>query len=216
MAIIELLDLESVAQTPWLSLWRMRYRHRGIDQSWDFASRVGDEEAQRRRLLDGQQKANAVTIAPFVKMPEGHGYGIVVIREFRPVLGGYEYSFPAGLIDNDESPEQAAIRELHEETGLSVKRFLCASPFIYSSAGSSDECLRMLFCEAEGQPTNTNAEAHEEIEICIFSLASLGELALGLGDFQGAMHGARSWPVLYMLYCMSRVMSSEDIFRCMI
>ena len=42
---------------------------------------------------------------------------IVLVRQFRPALGQDTLEFPAGGIDQGETPEQAAIRELHEETG---------------------------------------------------------------------------------------------------
>jgi ADP-ribose pyrophosphatase len=42
---------------------------------------------------------------------------IILVRQFRPALGQYTLEFPAGDIDQGETPEQAAIRELHEETG---------------------------------------------------------------------------------------------------
>ena len=35
-------------------------------------------------------------------------------------VGDYVYNFPAGLIDEGETPEVAAKRELKEETGLDL------------------------------------------------------------------------------------------------
>lgn len=42
--------------------------------------------------------------------------------------------FPAGLVDADESPEDAAVRELKEETGY-AGRVLSLSPTIVSDPG---------------------------------------------------------------------------------
>uniref|UniRef100_A0A8C0J4Q4 Nudix hydrolase 5 n=1 Tax=Chelonoidis abingdonii TaxID=106734 RepID=A0A8C0J4Q4_CHEAB len=42
---------------------------------------------------------------------------IVLVKQFRPPMGGYCLEFPAGLIEGNESPESAALRELEEETG---------------------------------------------------------------------------------------------------
>lgn len=42
--------------------------------------------------------------------------------------------FPAGLVDADESPEEAAVRELKEETGY-AGRVLSLSPTIVSDPG---------------------------------------------------------------------------------
>ncbi|KAG7234263.1 hypothetical protein INR49_004118 [Caranx melampygus] len=40
-----------------------------------------------------------------------------MVKQFRPPLGCYSLEFPAGLIDEGETAEAAALRELKEETG---------------------------------------------------------------------------------------------------
>lgn len=42
----------------------------------------------------------------------------LVISQFRPPLNCWSIEFPAGLIDEGETPEEAAKRELEEETGF--------------------------------------------------------------------------------------------------
>ncbi|MBI4333158.1 MAG: NUDIX hydrolase [Chloroflexi bacterium] len=46
---------------------------------------------------------------------------IILVRQFRPALNQYTLEFPAGAIDESESPEAAAARELYEETGFVCK-----------------------------------------------------------------------------------------------
>jgi 8-oxo-dGTP pyrophosphatase MutT (NUDIX family) len=52
--------------------------------------------------------------------------GIVLIKDNKVALieryraGSHYYSFPGGGVDEDESPEQAAIREAMEELGIEV------------------------------------------------------------------------------------------------
>jgi len=43
---------------------------------------------------------------------------VVLIRRFK--LGQEYYTFPGGKIEPGETPEEAAIRETHEETGLTI------------------------------------------------------------------------------------------------
>jgi ADP-ribose pyrophosphatase len=190
------------------------YLKEGKKHEWCFASREGNQDKLYCKLTTGRTKPDAITIVPFYKVNDT--YNIVVTRELRPVLGGYEYAFPAGLVDDGETDEQAARRELHEETGLTVKKVFAVSPLVYSSAGMTDECQKMVFCEVEGQPSRELQEEQEEIEIYIFSLTRLGDLALGLGEFKNVMIGVRSWAVLYMLYCMSKTMSPDEILLSMI
>lgn len=47
---------------------------------------------------------------------------IILVKQFRPALGKETLEFPAGAIDPGETPEQAAHRELREETGYDCTR----------------------------------------------------------------------------------------------
>jgi 8-oxo-dGTP pyrophosphatase MutT (NUDIX family) len=44
----------------------------------------------------------------------------VLEKQYRPPLGKMVIEVPAGLVDAGESPEEAAVRELREETGYIV------------------------------------------------------------------------------------------------
>ena len=46
------------------------------------------------------------------------GRGVVIITRANPPLG---YALPGGFIDEGEQAEAAAVREMHEETGLDVE-----------------------------------------------------------------------------------------------
>jgi ADP-ribose pyrophosphatase len=48
---------------------------------------------------------------------------ILLVRQHRPVVGHESIELPSGHIDAGETPEQAARRELLEETGASAARF---------------------------------------------------------------------------------------------
>jgi ADP-ribose pyrophosphatase len=48
---------------------------------------------------------------------------LVLVRQHRPVVGRDSIELPAGHVDPGESPEQAARRELLEETGMAAEDF---------------------------------------------------------------------------------------------
>ena len=96
---------------------------------------------------------------------------MVITREYRVPLNNYEYGFPAGLIDAGESVEQATRRELKEETGLKVTRFIKTSPPIYSSAGMTDESVAMVYVECEGTPSSKANTEFELIEVLLITPA---------------------------------------------
>jgi len=44
--------------------------------------------------------------------------GIVLVRQFRPVIGEWTLELPGGLREADESPDETVRREVREETGF--------------------------------------------------------------------------------------------------
>ena len=89
------------------------------------------------------------------------------------VIGTWE--FPTGVIDGDESPEEAARRELMEETGLelvSVDRVL--PPACYS-VGITDELIVPVFVTVRGEMKPCD-EAYEEIRSYKMSVKKIREL----------------------------------------
>jgi ADP-ribose pyrophosphatase len=75
-----------------------------------------------------------------VIVPVTHENEVLLVRQFRPPLNGYVIEFPAGLNDKGETLEQAARRELIEETGYAAGElvFLTDGPM---SSGASGEIL---------------------------------------------------------------------------
>lgn len=86
--------------------------------------------------IDANQPANPLDGA-FYRIVTGDGAICVVlsdddrfvmVRQFRPALQMVTLEFPAGGIDDGETPEQAAAREVKEETGHVCQRFLNLGP----------------------------------------------------------------------------------------
>lgn len=49
---------------------------------------------------------------------------IVFVRQFRPASKQYTLELPAGMIDKNEKPKEAAKRELYEETGYRCRKLV--------------------------------------------------------------------------------------------
>ncbi len=62
---------------------------------------------------------------------------VLGVSQNRPAVGQETWELPAGLIDEDETPEEAASRELSEETGLKGELTLITQMF--TSPGYSTE-----------------------------------------------------------------------------
>lgn len=56
---------------------------------------------------------------------------IVLVRQWRPAMNAFTLELPAGHVEENESPEEAARKELFEETGYTAAEFVplgCLAP----------------------------------------------------------------------------------------
>lgn len=71
---------------------------------------------------------------------------VLLVSQQRPAVGRATWELPAGLIDDGETPEEAARRELAEEVGLGGTLTKLAE--VFSSPGFTDEKI-YLFAATE-------------------------------------------------------------------
>ena len=162
-------NVEKITDCRHLNLYEISYiNQNGTERLWQFTTR-----ADQPKCVTGQfDMPDAVVIIPFYKKKDK----LVIIKEFRVPLGGYQYGFPAGLVDKGETIEQTCIRELKEETGLSVTRIIKSSPPVFSSSGISDESVSMIYVECDGTPSNKGNEGSEDITTIFVTQAEASEL----------------------------------------
>ena len=165
---------EVIAETRWLSLRVRHYSNRrGESREWSYATRPGFNGA-----------VCVVAIIPET-LPK-----IVLIRQNRPPVGAPVIEFPAGLIDEGEAPEVAAIRELREETGY-VGLAEQIGPPVFTSPGLTDETIRFVRVTVQSQEKQ-RLEDDEEIEVLIWPLNELTK-NLNQAESRGEAIDARLW-----------------------
>ncbi len=103
------------------------------------------------------------------------GDKILIDREFRLAPGEWVYNFPAGLIDPGETPEEAAKRELFEETGLNLVEITDFIGESYSAVGFANEKNVCVVGVAEGTFSESTSDV-EEIEPGWYSKEQVREL----------------------------------------
>ena len=91
---------------------------------------------------------------------------VVLIRQYRYPINGYVYEFPAGLVEPGEDMLEAGIREMKEETGLTFRPIAATEPY-FMSVGMTDESCGYIFGYCSGEPTNSNQEGSEDIEVIL-------------------------------------------------
>jgi ADP-ribose pyrophosphatase len=142
-----------------------------------------DKKGKERRWV-WAQRPNDQHAVMIIATIEGK---LVVTREFRVPINDYEWGFPAGLIDKDESALQAASREFEEETGLKIVRFLRdESQLVYNSAGLTDEGIHIVFANAEGKVSDIKLEDSEDISVHLMDQKEVRELLSDTARKKGA------------------------------
>lgn len=143
---------------------------------------------KKEPLIDN--KPDAVVIVAYKETDEG--LKLIVTKEFRVAIGGYEYGFPAGLINEGEDYEITAIREMKEETGLDVDKIIYTSEQVYNSAGMTDESVIMIFVTVTGNISREHLEDGEDIHTYEWYQHEVS-YAMGRGDLK---FGAKAWFIM--------------------
>lgn len=182
---MKIIDAQKLTQLKWLNVFEVHYIDRSNAQkTWQVVSR-----SVSPKCLTGKfDRPDAVIIVPFHLAKKK----MVITREYRVPLADYEYGFPAGLVDNGESIQDTARRELFEETGLELIRIKNISPPLYSSAGMTDESVALVYVECEGQPTTQNNKGSEVIEILFVSPVEAARLC----NDSALKFDAKAWLVI--------------------
>lgn len=94
--------------------------------------RLADGTLTRRDIVD---HPDSVVIVPV----DADG-NLLLVRQYRKAPEVELVELPAGVIEGDASPADAAMRELREETGMAAERLIPLGSF-YAAPGSMTECL---------------------------------------------------------------------------
>jgi ADP-ribose pyrophosphatase len=193
------LDCVNLPPDNHLNLYRVSFVKDGRDGKWLLVSRrkkplVGLAMDRGEPVPSDELQPDVVQIVAVVK---GTGQ-MLVTKEYRVPLANYEYACPAGKIDSGESAEDAAARELLEETGYRIVEVKLATPILFSSAGMTDESVVTVIAIVEKDPGGANPQDFEEIEVVLLDQRDAARLCSASSIFKGAYISAKSWPFIYM------------------
>ena len=93
-----------------------------------------------------------------------------ILYEFLMSYHGEVAWFPAGLVEPDENYHEGAIRELYEETGLTLSPVQVPDAYqkpYFTTVGMTDESCATVYGYASGEISSKAQEDTEEIEVVL-------------------------------------------------
>lgn len=156
---MKLMDIEELVATKFLNMYKLKLINKvGNRKDYFIASRRKKDNLTC--VTHTHNRCDGVMMIPLTENDE-----VVIVKQYRPAIDDYLYELPAGIIDPGEEIEEAAKRELFEETGLKCSECELYLKPSYTSVGLSDETTAVVKMKVYGEPTNINVEEDEEIEI---------------------------------------------------
>ncbi|KAK4143138.1 NUDIX hydrolase domain-like protein [Dichotomopilus funicola] len=122
----------------WLTLQQIAYVDQtGKPRTWEVAA--------RKTRADSSGGVDAVAMGNIILHPSRPPATVLVIQ-YRPPLDAYTVEWPAGLVDEGESVEKAAVREFREEIGWECE-VVSLSPVQAADPGMSSATMQMAMVE---------------------------------------------------------------------
>ncbi|ORY60554.1 NUDIX hydrolase domain-like protein [Pseudomassariella vexata] len=155
------------SEARWVQLLKIEYKDpKGKPRTWESAERLTRPKGTD---IDG--------VGIFAVLEKPTGPEIILQKQYRPPVDKVTIEVPAGLVDAGETPGEAAIRELKEETGY-VGKAVESSPIMFNDPGFCNTNLRMVHVSIdmslpENQDLKPELEENEFIEVFTVPLTNM-------------------------------------------
>jgi ADP-ribose pyrophosphatase len=106
---------------------------------------------------------------------------LVLVRQYRFAVSGRLLEFPAGTIENKESPEETVKREIQEETGYEANKWTNLGKFPLAPGYSDEYIYAFLATGLEKLETPPEMDEDEDIEVVLMTPKEL-ETAIFNGE----------------------------------
>ena len=174
----KLIDIKQETNHPFLNFYTLTYEVKKEDGSHEYqyfmASRHDVEHLIPK--TKNLSRPDGVLIPLYYQDPKTSEVSIVLTTQFRPAIGAYLTSMPAGLMDpEDKDVFETARREAQEEAGCLIDDLeLLVSPSTTSS-GLSDEINSVVIARIVGHK-DKHLEDFEDISSNLVPLKKVKEM----------------------------------------
>lgn len=196
----KLKEVEKETDHPFLNYYTLHYEIEENGESKDYSYFISSrkEPHELRPVTHSYSIPDGVYIALYYEDPITKEISIMLTRQYRPAMGTYITSMPAGLFDEGESDIfEVAKREALEEGGVFAEDFEILSPSAPTSSGLSDEMNATVLGRIVGFDKQ-HLEAEEDITCGLYPLKEV-EKMLNDPQYLFAMNGR-----LVILYLIAR------------
>lgn len=155
-----------MTENPYVRLYHLDVESKtGKAGHYYVASRAKDE--RHLKLNTGENYPDGVIIYAVCKEDKNK---VVLVRQYRYAIDDYIYEFPAGLVETGEDFKTAGIREMKEETGLTLEPVTVNPAYekpYFTTIGMTDESCATVYGYASGTVSRAGLEDSEELKIVL-------------------------------------------------
>lgn len=155
----------------WEIIWtRLDRTYRVFGLRTDHARSPRTGKSHDFFIMESSSWVNIIPLTPENK--------VVLVRQYRHGIRENTLEIPGGMVEDGDTPEEAAIRELMEETGYRAEGLRLLGWVHPNPAIQNNRCYTYLASGAV-PASGQNQDEREDIEIVLCPLAQIPELIMG-------------------------------------
>lgn len=162
-------EIRAMSENPHLNLYELKaVNKKGGEFPYYLASRGKKEE--ELKLKTRINRPDGVVIFGVKRGDTPAQDRVVLVRQYRYTIDDYIYELPAGLVEEGEDYHLAAVREMKEETGLTLHPLTVDERYerpFFTTIGMTDESCAAVYGYVEGTICDSFQEDSEEIEVVL-------------------------------------------------
>jgi len=137
------------------------------------------------------------TVVPWLRDSSGVPC-FLMVRQYRHGSDSVTIEFPAGMVDQGEDPKEAAIRELHEETGCVPEGEVVELGSVSPNSAFMNNRVSFFFVQGVRKVAGQSLDTHEQIDVLTVPVQEvLGCMGTGVYD-NGIMMIAQAFFLRYV------------------